>query len=176
MKNNNLLVRKKICSNLTEQAIKFFKPEPPFDRIPSLPEVNGYYYLKFIEYYHDLPVELRNKLIAIIPKIIDWALEMQLINPKLGFIDKCPEEYIVLKEFDKWIRQKQGIPAPLPDGYKIEKMDTTKIIKNVVSQKLEDFIYKGFVMGRGAIFFAKKQSNVADLWIIFNKGKYPGTF
>jgi len=167
--------RRKIASNLTKFGAKFFKSAPPFDGLALKPQMNAYYYAKFVKHYDKLEDQVKKDIVSTLKKLLQNNIERNTLRQFVSFKKTYPKHYSTLIRFQEWIRENENPPRT---KYRIigkSDYSPTKIINKILLQNLLGFSPYSKNMGNGIISFSKKDSNAREMLVLINRG-HPGDF
>lgn len=133
-------IRRDLAYTLSAMAESVMKREPPFDRLPLQPEVAPYLYRKYLQYFDELEVSLRERVFASQIEYARWDIQLKLGLEKRPFNDLHPQHVDTDKDFMEWILKKEGPlpPAPPSRGIPMGKFNMREIIVKTVLGRIPE--------------------------------------
>mgnify|MGYP000858752280 FL=1 len=133
-------IRRDLACTLSAMAESVMKREPPFDRMPLQPEVAPYLYRKYLQYFDELEVLLRDRVYASLAEHARWDIQMRLGLEKRGFNFIYPQHVDAKKDFMAWILEKEGPRPPVPplQVFPMSKFNMREVITKTVLKRMPE--------------------------------------
>lgn len=165
-------IRAELVETLGILSEKLIRREPPFDTLPLQHEIIPYFYEKYLEYFDEIEIDLRSKILERLVDYAKWQIRSMLIRGIPSFNSLYPDHVDTGSAFKQWIRHREEHNVSIPRN--IAQLDVnfkmSRVIKHVMKQRMPLFEYDKSVYIPGTVPFSKVFLSNNKIFIIADIG------
>lgn len=165
-------IRHALAQSLGDLAESIIRRDPPYGDIPIQQEVMGFTYKKYLQYYDEIDISLRQRILDMLIATARWKIKSMLIKDSYRFDFIYPEHVEIARRFEEWITNKEGqtpnIIVSLPKSIP-KSINLNIIIKRIMTLRMPLFNYDKSLCNPGQVCFSTSLLN-NKVGIIVDKG------
>lgn len=165
-------IKTELAEELGNLSEAILRREKPFDSLKVQPEVMHYYYIKYLQYYNELEIKLRKKILLSLVDYAKWELRDILIGTSLRFDSLYPQHMDTERLFENWLKEREGPRAKtiLCSGPLTKVAKVNQIVKRIMNERNPQYSYvRGFDVS-GMTMFSKPLFNKNKIYLAVDRG------
>jgi hypothetical protein len=165
-------IRQNLACTLGDLSEVIIRRLPPFDTLSLQNEVMPYFYMKYLQYFDEVEVSLREQILARLIDYARWEIKSMFVRGIESFNLLYPEHVETSKTFKRWITQKEGLKSSSQGGTQpsIKNLKIIMIIKRVMCERMPAFKYDKSIYIPGTVPFSNKFLGDNNILIMADTG------